>query len=47
MTDFVFAWNVEEDLPYEFWAELGSLMIIGDEIWYSVKISDTFLCYSR
>ena len=32
MTDFVFAWNVEEDLPYEFWAELDSLMINGDEI---------------
>lgn len=32
MTDFVFAWNVEEDLPYEFWAELDSLMITGDEI---------------
>ncbi len=32
MTDFVFAWNVEEDLSYEFWAELDSLMINGDEI---------------
>ncbi len=32
MTDLVFAWNVEEDLSYEFWAELDSLMINGDEI---------------
>ena len=32
MKDFVFAWNVDEDLPFEFCAELDSLMITGDEI---------------
>lgn len=32
MKDFVFAWNVDEDLPFEFWTELDSLMITGDEI---------------